>query len=188
MKGNYLFLFLFILLFACKSTSYLPPTTTNNRTDYIASYSEIAIREMRRTGVPASIKMAQAILESGDGNSTLARRANNHFGIKCHDWTGRRYYHDDDEINECFRRYNKPEESFHDHSDFLKGRSRYAGLFKLDPDDYRAWAKGLKEAGYATNPNYDILLIKIIEDNQLNKLDSGSGFQAKTRENPTDGK
>ena len=173
MKGFYYFLFIFLALFSCKTTQYVPPASRNTRAGYIAEFSAIAIEEMKRTGIPASIKMAQAILESGDGNSTLARRANNHFGIKCHDWTGRRIYHDDDERNECFRRYSHPEESFRDHSKFLTGRPRYAGLFNLDPYDYKSWARDLKAAGYATNPDYDKLLIRIIEDNSLHELDRG---------------
>lgn len=170
-----------LILSACKTIRYVPPAERTTRSDYIATYSDIAIREMSRTGIPASIKMAQAILESGDGNSTLARRANNHFGIKCHDWTGRRIYHDDDERNECFRRYTNPEESFRDHSDFLTGRSRYAGLFELDPLDYRTWARGLKAAGYATDPNYDRMLIRIIEENELYSLDRGVRIQTESR-------
>jgi LysM repeat protein len=177
MRGFQIILILAIFLSSCKTTRYTAPTITATRSEYITAYSDIAIREMKRTGIPASIKMAQAILESGDGNSTLARRANNHFGIKCHDWTGRRIYHDDDERNECFRRYNNPEESFVDHSNFLTGRSRYASLFKLDPRDYKAWARGLKAAGYATNPQYDRLLIRIIEENELQRLDTGTTAQ-----------
>ena len=171
-----------LLISACKTIRYTPPATSVTRSEYIAAYSDIAVREMRRTGIPASIKMAQAILESGDGNSTLARRGNNHFGIKCHDWTGRRIYHDDDKRNECFRRYSNPEESFLDHSEFLTGRQRYAGLFQLDPYDYKAWARGLKAAGYATNPQYDRLLIRIIEDNELYRLDTGQLVSGSTGE------
>ncbi|MFO7924960.1 MAG: glucosaminidase domain-containing protein [Bacteroidales bacterium] len=178
MKSYTLVILIVLLSYSCRTTRYVPPLVTTTRSEYIATYSDIAIREMRRSGIPASIKMAQAILESGDGNSTLARRANNHFGIKCHDWTGRRIYHDDDKRNECFRRYSKPEESFRDHSDFITGRSRYAGLFDLDPNDYTAWAKGLKASGYATNPQYDRLLIKIIEENGLYKLDTGQTLSA----------
>ncbi len=175
MKKICLSLLFFLLVFsACKTTRYTAPAVSNTRSEYIARYSDIAIREMRRTGIPASIKMAQAILESADGNSLLASKSNNHFGIKCHDWTGRRVYHDDDHRNECFRRYNRPEESFLDHSDFLTGRPRYAGLFNLDPYDYKAWARGLRLAGYATDPNYDRKLIRIIEDNELYRLDSGT--------------
>ncbi len=177
MKSLYAIVLLFFLITSCKTTRHITPSVSNTRAEYIAKYSDMAIREMRRTGIPASIKMAQAILESGDGNSTLARRANNHFGIKCHEWTGRRIYHDDDELNECFRRYSSPEDSFRDHSEFLTGRSRYAGLFELDPYDYKAWARGLREAGYATNPQYDRILIRIIEENELYLLDRRSGFE-----------
>lgn len=181
MRSFLIILLVLLSLASCKTTRYVPATSTT-RTGYIETYSDIAIREMKRTGVPASIKMAQAILESGDGNSRLARQANNHFGVKCHDWSGRRIYHDDDERNECFRRYTNPEESFRDHSDFLTGRSRYAGLFELDPYDYKSWAKGLKKAGYATNPSYDRLLIRIIEDNELYKLDEGAGLTTINRQ------
>lgn len=184
MKNLRLIILIFLILSACKTTRYVPPATSLSRTEYIATYSDIAIREMQRTGIPASIKMAQAILESGDGNSTLARRGNNHFGIKCHDWSGRRIYHDDDERNECFRRYNNPRESFRDHSEFLTGRARYASLFDLDPYDYRAWARGLKAAGYATNQQYDRLLIRIIEDNELYRLDTGSGTTSLSGRDP----
>ena len=142
------------------------------RQEYIDTYKSIAMEEMRRTGIPASITLGQGILESGDGNSKLARKANNHFGIKCHDnWDGRRMRHDDDAKNECFRRYKNPEESYKDHSDFLTGTSRYAFLFKLDPEDYKDWAKGLKKAGYATSSSYARRLIDIIETNQLYKYD-----------------
>jgi LysM repeat protein len=144
----------------------------------------VSLSDMGIHSYKASIKMAQAILESGDGNSRLAIQANNHFGIKCHDWTGRTTFHDDDSRNECFRRYNKPEESFLDHSDFLTSRPRYAGLFALDPYDYKAWAQGLKRAGYATDPAYDRKLIRIIEDNQLYKLDSGAGLPGRVSKAP----
>lgn len=138
------------------------------RTEYIDQYKNIAIREMNLYGIPASITLAQGILESGDGTSTLAREGNNHFGIKCHsDWGGERMYHDDDSKGECFRVYRHAEESYRDHSLFLKERSRYAELFKLDRYDYRGWAEGLKEAGYATDPRYPERLIKLVEENQL---------------------
>lgn len=138
------------------------------RQQYITTYKDIAIREMNRTGIPASIKLAQGILESGDGNSTLARKSNNHFGIKCHSgWKGKRVYHDDDAKNECFRKYRNADDSFLDHSDFLVYRSRYRFLFDLDPDDYKGWARGLKKAGYATSPTYARKLIEIIEENKL---------------------
>ena len=143
------------------------------RHEYIAIYKDIAIREMKRTGIPASITLAQGILESGDGNSTLARKANNHFGIKCHgDWKGKKVYHDDDAKNECFRKYRNADESFVDHSEFLVHRSRYRFLFDLKPDDYKGWARGLKKAGYATSPTYARRLIEIIEENKLHVYDN----------------
>ena len=143
----------------------------NTRELYIEKYAELAMKEMVRTGIPASIKLAQACLESDNGNSRLARDAKNHFGIKCHDWTGRKIYHDDDEDDECFRKYRNEEESFIDHSEFLTSKSRYAELFELKPDDYKAWARGLKRAGYATSNSYADLLIKIIEENELYRYD-----------------
>ena len=131
--------------------------------DYINTYKELAIKEMIRTGVPAAITLAQGILESQSGESNLAKRSNNHFGIKCkNDWTGGRVYHDDDARGECFRSYNDPEQSYMDHSDFLKTRAHYAFLFELDPTDYEGWAKGLKKAGYATSPTYAQKLIDLI--------------------------
>lgn len=142
------------------------------RKAYIEKYADLAIKEMKLSGIPASIKMAQALLESDNGRSDLALSANNHFGIKCHlTWEGRRFYYDDDAHNECFRAYKSVEDSYSDHSLFLMGRSRYHFLFDLDPYDYKAWAKGLKTAGYATNPKYADLLIRIIEDNHLYRLD-----------------
>jgi hypothetical protein len=141
------------------------------RQQYVELYADLAMREMVRSGVPASIKLAQACLESDNGNSRLALDAKNHFGIKCHDWTGRRIRHDDDEKNECFRKYRSVHQSFMDHSDFLTTKQRYAELFSLRPDDYKSWARGLKAAGYATNPTYAELLIKIIEENELHKYD-----------------
>lgn len=136
---------------------------------YIESFKEVAIREMQRTGVPASIKLAQGILETEAGRSDLVMRSNNHFGIKCKSWwTGEKVYHDDDAQGECFRKYPSPEESYKDHSDFLRNSERYSSLFKLDPTDYKAWAYGLKAAGYATNPKYPQILIKYIEQYNLN--------------------
>jgi len=131
------------------------------------------MNDMKKTGVPASITLSQALLESEDGNSLLATEANNHFGIKCADWIGPTFTKDDDKQDECFRKYNSVLESYDDHSNFLRTRDRYAFLFKLDATDYKGWAKGLKKAGYATNPQYADRLIKIIEDNQLNLLDEG---------------
>ncbi len=142
-----------------------------SRQAYISTYADLAMREMARTGIPASIKLAQGCLESDNGNSRLAARANNHFGIKCHDWTGRKIYHDDDARRECFRSYASAYESFMDHSLFLTTKSRYTSLFELNPDDYKAWAKGLKRAGYATARDYSQLLIRIIEENELYKYD-----------------
>ncbi len=142
--------------------------------EYIAKYAPIAVREMKRVGIPASITLAQGLLESGNGNSVLAVQANNHFGIKCKkDWTGPTINVDDDAKGECFRAYPNAEASYDDHSDFLKNGSRYASLFSLDPKDYRGWAKGLKEAGYATNPKYPELLIGLIERYKLNQYDDG---------------
>ena len=142
---------------------------------YIEKYKNIAMREMNDYGIPASITLAQGILESGVGKSELAVKANNHFGIKCHnDWDGERVYHDDDKKNECFRKYDRAEDSFIDHSLFLKNKSRYAFLFELDRTDYKGWAKGLKQAGYATDPNYAKRLITLIEENNLQRFDTES--------------
>ncbi len=141
-----------------------------SRSEYISLWKDEAILQMREHGIPASITLAQAILESGDGNSELARKGNNHFGIKCHDWTGKKVYHDDDKRHECFRKYDTAHQSFEDHSLFLK-RSRYAFLYDYKVTDYEAWAKGLKKAGYATNPKYPDLLIRIIEENNLTQYD-----------------
>ncbi|MGZ5286680.1 MAG: glycoside hydrolase family 73 protein, partial [Flavisolibacter sp.] len=136
--------------------------------NYINTYKDIAIAEMQRTGVPAAITLAQGIHETGAGTSDLVRRSNNHFGIKCKsDWKGESVSHDDDARGECFRKYNDPFESYRDHSDFLKYRPYYAALFKLDPTDFEGWAYGLKKAGYATNPRYPQILIKLIKDYQL---------------------
>ena len=140
--------------------------------EYIEAYKDIAMREMKEHKIPASITLAQGILESGAGNSALAREAKNHFGIKCHKgWEGKTYTMDDDEKDECFRQYKNAEESFRDHSLFLTGRSRYADLFKLDIMDYEGWAKGLKAAGYATNPKYAQLLIERIQLYGLDRYD-----------------
>ena len=143
------------------------------RAEYIKSYKGLAIAEMKRSGIPASITMAQACIESGDGNSRLAKKANNHFGIKCHDdWNGKKIHHDDDKKNECFRKYSSVYESYRDHSDYLMNKSRYDFLFELDPFDYKAWARGLKKAGYATDPSYAGALIRIIDEYKLDELDS----------------
>jgi len=162
------------LLLLCLFYSFTSTAGDNrrmSRSEYIALYKNDAVRDMIKTGVPACITMAQALLESNDGNSPLAVEANNHFGIKCAEWTGPSYIQDDDKRNECFRKYNSVLESYDDHSNFLKTRPRYSSLFQLDNTDYKGWAKGLKKAGYATDPSYADRLIKIIEDNQLYLLD-----------------
>ena len=139
---------------------------------YIGTYKNIAIDKMEKYKIPASITLAQGILESGNGLSTLAKKSNNHFGIKCHSgWKGKKVYHDDDKKGECFRKYPTPEGSFNDHSIFLTGRGRYEFLFDLKPDDYKAWAKGLKKAGYATDRKYPKKLISFIETFELYKYD-----------------
>ncbi|MBL7926312.1 MAG: glucosaminidase domain-containing protein [Bacteroidia bacterium] len=141
-------------------------------TDYINAYAPAAIKDMQLTGVPASITLAQGMFESDYGNSPLAQQANNHFGIKCHkEWNGKTYIQDDDEKNECFRLYENVQQSYDDHSNFLKTRPRYSFLFSLEQGDYIGWAKGLKQAGYATNPDYANRLIKLIEENNLSQYD-----------------
>ena len=140
--------------------------------DYVKFYSNIAMDEMIQFGIPASITLAQGILESGAGKGRLAVQANNHFGIKCHDWNGKKIYHDDDEEQECFRKYDNPEYSYRDHSLFLTNRGRYSFLFDLKKDDYKQWAKGLKKAGYATDPKYPQKLIDLIQRYQLYKYDN----------------
>lgn len=136
--------------------------------EYVQKYKDIAIEEMKRMGVPAAITLAQGLLETQNGNSDLLKESNNHFGIKCKStWTAETVSHDDDAPGECFRKYKTDEDSYRDHSNFLRGNDRYAFLFKLDPSDYKAWAYGLRKAGYATNPKYPQILIKYIEDNNL---------------------
>ena len=151
---------------------------------YIERYKNIAITEMNGSGIPASITLAQGILESGSGNSKLAKEANNHFGIKCAtEWKGETILQDDDNKDDCFRVYKSPEESFRDHTEFLK-RKRYASLFELDKNDYRGWANGLKTAGYATNPRYAELLISLVERYDLSRFDRIENEREKTiREN-----
>jgi LysM repeat protein len=139
---------------------------------YIEQYRTTAIQQMIHTKIPASITLAQGLLESGAGTSRLATLGNNHFGIKCHEWRGDRMYHDDDAKGECFRVYGNAELSFLDHSEFLMNRDRYAFLFGLTTTDYEGWAKGLKKAGYATNPQYANILIKLIEDYDLDDFDA----------------
>lgn len=157
------------------------------RKDYIKKYKDLAIMEMRRSKIPASITLAQALLESDNGNSTLAWKANNHFGIKCHsNWKGPKVYHDDDRRGECFRKYKTVYESYADHSDFIVRGARYAFLFELSPTDYKSWAKGLQKAGYATSRTYASMLIRIIEDNQLYVFDQGGTLSFNEQVNDSD--
>lgn len=140
---------------------------------YFDTYKDIAIEQMKRYHIPASITLAQGVLESGAGRSELALKGNNHFGIKCHGWTGRTVYHDDDENNECFRAYKNAYDSYEDHSKFLTTSTRYSSLFQLKQTDYKGWARGLKACGYATNPRYAIQLIDIIQLYKLYEYDEG---------------
>lgn len=208
MNKNILILFISVLVFSCgsKKTIVTKKTKTKksqvdkkvdekkeisklntsskvyaNATEkYIDTYKLIAQEEMRLYKIPASITIAQGILESGSGKGRLSVKANNHFGIKCHDWNGAKIYHDDDEAQECFRKYNNAKYSFRDHSLFLTGRKRYAGLFKLKQSDYKGWAKGLRAAGYATDKKYPEKLISLIQRYQLYKLDDLKSSKAST--------
>jgi flagellum-specific peptidoglycan hydrolase FlgJ len=155
---------------------------------YISVYKDIAMDKMRTHNIPASITLAQGILESGSGRGRLAVKANNHFGIKCHNWKGAKIYHDDDKRQECFRKYSNSSDSFRDHSQFLVNRKRYANLFKLRKDDYKAWAKELRRAGYATDKKYPQKLISLIERYELNKYDKevlGKRYRKVKNENIT---
>jgi LysM repeat protein len=186
MKFRILFLTALVSLTACKSRQYSrnnrkiekiatkanPDFTSYTSLSYIDKYKDVAIEEMNRNGIPASITLAQGLIESGSGNSGLAKYANNHFGVKVtSDWKGKGYYKDDDKRNDCFRVYADARESYKDHSEFLK-RKRYSALFELDKNDYKNWAYGLKQAGYATNPKYPELLINLIDKYQLYQYDS----------------
>ena len=149
--------------------------TTEPYEKYIKKYAHTAVSEMRRTGVPASITLAQGLIESAAGQSELASKSNNHFGIKCHsDWKGKKTYYDDDKSKECFRVYSSAAASFRDHSDFLRYQDRYKSLFSLDPTDYKSWARGLKKAGYATDPKYADKLIRVIEEYELYRYDDST--------------
>ncbi len=143
---------------------------------YINQYKDLAIEQMLRYHIPASITLAQGLLESRAGLSTMTIRSNNHFGIKCHGWTGGTYYQDDDDVNECFRAYNNAYDSYEDHSMFLANSKRYQALFSLDITDYKGWAYGLKQCGYATNPNYALSLINIIQLYKLNDYDNQRSY------------
>ncbi len=163
-----------ITLLLFQFLSFAQPPKRISTTEYIILYKEDAIKDMKKMGVPASITLAQGILESESGNSTLAREAKNHFGIKCHkEWTGETFHKDDDAKDECFRKYRTVLESFDDHGRFLRERSRYAFLFDYNITDYKSWAHGLKKAGYATNPRYAELLIKLIDEHKLFNYDTG---------------
>lgn len=168
----------FLLLLSCV-VAMLPAQRRNQAyEDYIKKYRKIAVEEMERYHIPASITLAQGLLESGAGRSTLARKSNNHFGIKCGSrWEGRTVRHDDDARNECFRAYKHPRDSYEDHSKFLRTGARYAFLFRLKITDYKGWARGLKKAGYATDPRYADRLIDIIELYDLDKYDRKGGLK-----------
>ena len=169
---------LLLLVFAPADASAQKRPAKQTREEYIDRYKEIAVDHMERYGIPASITMAQGILESNSGNSWLSTQSNNHFGIKCKkNWTGRKIYYDDDEKGECFRCYPSVEASYQDHAEFLDRSPRYDRLFELRSDDYKAWAHGLKRCGYATAPDYAERLIKIIEDCQLYLLDRPDGVR-----------
>lgn len=171
-----------ILLLICILLCSLATANNTPQKKYIERYADLAVEEMYRSGVPASITLAQGLLESGYGLSELAVKSNNHFGIKCHNtWTGAKVYHDDDAKGECFRKYDAPEESFRDHSDFLRYRDRYKFLFDYKVTDYKAWAYGLKSAGYATDPKYPAKLIKLIEEYSLYEYDRAKP-KAKTKD------
>ena len=170
LSAKALFLGLFLLFGASLPLSAQYNTTTIRA--YVDEWWPVAVENMQAHGIPASISLAQGILESAAGTSELSRKSNNHFGIKCHkEWTGKKVYYDDDAPAECFRQYNDPADSWSDHSEFLITRERYAGLFDLKSDDYDGWAHGLKKAGYATNPKYADLLIKLIRDYALDEYD-----------------
>lgn len=171
---------LFVSFFAALVCFSIKAQNTDAVYNYIAQYKQLAVDEMIRTGVPASITLAQGILESGAGQSDLTIQSNNHFGIKCKtDWTGEVVYHDDDMKGECFRRYNSAEDSYRDHSDFLRNRPNYASLFNIDVTDYKDWAYGLKAAGYATNPAYATMLINTIEKYDLESVTTAGLMQNK---------
>ena len=171
MKNHVLLLFLII-----HSAVYGQMKWNSAYQQYIDQYKDLAIEQMKRYGIPASITLAQGVFESGAGRSALAKNGNNHFGIKCHGWQGRKQYADDDARNECFRAYETVYDSFEDHSRFLANSKRYSPLFRLKTTDYHGWARGLKECGYATNPRYADKLIDLIELYKLNKYDHARSY------------
>ena len=163
-----------IILFIIFLVFIISVSAQNKTLKYISKYSDVAVLEMNKYKIPASITLAQAILESGSGESRLAVEGNNHFGIKCHDnWSGEIIIQDDDLPGECFRKYSNVADSYRDHSRFLTERGRYSFLFEYNQDDYKKWARGLKKAGYATNPKYASLLINLIEKYNLSRYDNG---------------
>ena len=168
--------FVFLVLIACSLCMQAQISWNKSYQQYINQYKDIAIEQMQKWKIPASITLAQGLLESGAGKSELTTKGNNHFGIKCHGWTGRAVYHDDDRSNECFRAYSTAYESFEDHSRFLSTGQRYQGLFRLKTTDYKGWARGLKAAGYATNPQYANKLIDIIQLYKLYEFDKAKSY------------
>lgn len=190
MKHTYLFLAVAaMMLGSCTTSRHSVSSTAEVKSDaysaYITKYSGMAVAQMEKYGIPASITLAQGILESNAGQSTLAQSCNNHFGIKCHsDWDGKKTYHDDDRSQECFRCYDSVEESFRDHSLFLVNGTRYRSLFALKKDDYKGWAKGLKQAGYATSPTYADKLIELIERYGLDVYDSQNALRVRDGQTP----
>ncbi|MBI9037370.1 MAG: glucosaminidase domain-containing protein [Bacteroidales bacterium] len=173
MKKKFIVLIIFFLIFNNYSQLFAQSRHKTTAKEYIEKYKDIAIKEMKKHNIPASITIAQGMLESGLGQSKLATKANNHFGIKCHkDWNGKTFRKNDDKRRECFRKYNSVEESFSDHSIFLSQRNRYKFLFNYEISDYKSWARGLRKAGYSTNSRYPKLLIAIIEEHELHKFDS----------------
>jgi len=177
MKRLIFVLFGLLIILLNVSAQKVKPNQTYR--DYFDTWAEVAVQQMIQYRIPASITLAQGVLESGAGKSELARKANNHFGIKCNGWTGRKSYHDDDERGECFRAYDNAYQSYVDHSLFLTSSQRYRRLFDLKRTDYKGWAKGLKACGYATSPTYATRLIDIIETYQLHLYDIGKGYDKK---------
>ena len=170
-------IFSFLCMFVASQMVISQNMTWNQRyQDYFDKYKDVAVEQMLKYHIPASITLAQGVLESGAGKSELATRANNHFGIKCNGWTGRKSYHDDDEMNECFRAYDNVYESYRDHSVFLTTSKRYSSLFELKLTDYKGWARGLKACGYATSPTYANKLIEIIQLYKLYQYDTAKDY------------
>ncbi|MBN2767375.1 MAG: glucosaminidase domain-containing protein [Paludibacteraceae bacterium] len=165
------FLSIVLLIYLLNADSLYSQSKNQAYINYIQNFHKLAMLQQAEHGIPASITLSQGLLESGAGQSELARKSNNHFGIKCHDWQGDKTYHNDDAQGECFRKYKHVLDSYEDHSTFLKTRARYAFLFQLSPTDYEAWAHGLKKAGYATDPSYAFKLISIIENYDLHQYD-----------------